>query len=338
METDHSGRFVLLFFVGLGLLLAGAANLSLRRARTTHRLLATLLAGGIALLGCRVCAGERHLPWLTGAAIAVGVVPGLALGCGRITRSVAGLIRRPAVHWGAIGTVGLAALAGSAAVYQAEDDTALDRGMEQLEQLTAGKASGSDPRSLWVSAGGMDVPLRDAEVRAVTDRGTVVPLRVASMPRGPDALAVMEEKLFRSTPCRDQLIRRRPPDDVSNCHGWVFTGGRFWLSSEGVDLILAENGYAVVTDPRPGDLGVYRDPGQGPAAHSSVVRYVAPGMPVLVEGKWGCGPVYLHPFDQSVFGPTCVYYRSERSGHMLIGLGGPASPSVHPPTPEAATE
>ena len=73
-----------------------------------------------------------------------------------------------------------------------------------------------------------------------------------------------------------------------------------------------------MTDPRPGDLVVYRL--GGAVAHTAVVRYVTGGMPVLVEGKWGWAGVFLHPVDKSAYGGSFGYYRSARAGHSLAGI------------------
>src|SRR5205807_1160464 len=76
-----------------------------------------------------------------------------------------------------------------------------------------------------------------------------------------------------------------PPDATSNCHGWVFTGGRYWVKGGAVEDILRDNGYRTVEDPRPGDLVVYRDD-QGAVSHTGVVSSVGADGLVLVESKW----------------------------------------------------
>jgi hypothetical protein len=101
----------------------------------------------------------------------------------------------------------------------------------------------------------------------------------------------------------------------------VYTGGRYGVSGADVDSILADNGYRGVADPRPGDLVVYRQ--AGAVAHSAVVRYVSPGLPVLVEGKWGAAGVYLHAAGESVYGTEFTYYRADRPTHVLGGLDTP---------------
>jgi hypothetical protein len=104
----------------------------------------------------------------------------------------------------------------------------------------------------------------------------------------------------------------------------VFTGGRFWIREESVPVILAENGYVVVADPRPGDLAIYAEGGL--VGHTAVVRYVAPERPVLVEGKWGAGPVFLHDVRDEGYAPFAGYYRSPRAGHLLALTGASGDP------------
>jgi hypothetical protein len=142
-------------------------------------------------------------------------------------------------------------------------------------------------------------------------------------------LADPEDKVLARLGYKDGVIRREPAADQSNCHGWVFTGGRYWVGGEAVAQILADNGYVVVTDPRPGDLAVYRDKADA-VGHTAVVRYVADGMPPIVESKWAWMGVFLHPVDKSAYGTNVTYYRSPRDGHLLAGLGDTA--------PAAATE
>ena len=112
------------------------------------------------------------------------------------------------------------------------------------------------------------------------------------------------------------MIREGQADERSNCHGWVFAGGRYILSGDDVDLILTENQYSKQQHPQPGDLAVYRN--NGAIAHTAVVVYVTQGQPVMVRGKWGNLGVFLHPADKSPYGTDYTFYRSQRSGHLLV--------------------
>ena len=117
-----------------------------------------------------------------------------------------------------------------------------------------------------------------------------------------------------------RMIRMGPAADRCNCHGWVFTGGRYWLGAADVEHILADNGYRPVSDPHPGDVVIYRTGGL--ITHTAVVRAAGGGGPVLIEGKWGWLGVFLHVPEGSWYGREYTYYRSPRPGHLLAGLGG----------------
>jgi hypothetical protein len=114
-----------------------------------------------------------------------------------------------------------------------------------------------------------------------------------------------------------------------NCHGWIFSGGRYWISGETVEVILADNGYQKTAAPRLGDLAIYRDLG-GVITHTGVVRAMMPDGLVLVESKWGNLGTFLHPVDVHPYdGSTCAYHRSSRGGHRLgKAPGGVAASAV----------
>jgi hypothetical protein len=160
---------------------------------------------------------------------------------------------------------------------------------------------------------------------AVTDRGTTIRLEIASASREPARLGPLERQLLDGLGRTTRLIRSQPADDHSNCHGWVFTGGRYWLEVEEAETILRENGYQHVSVPSPGDLVVYRN-AQGDPGHTAVVRAVCDDGAVLVEGKWSWMGVYLHRVGDSIFGPHYTFLRSPRPGHLLAGLPAATSP------------
>jgi hypothetical protein len=155
-------------------------------------------------------------------------------------------------------------------------------------------------------------------VRATTDAGTPIELLKAEDGRLTDVpLAALFGDYFR-----ERIIEVAATDDRANCHGWVFTGGRYAVGGHDVDAILADNQYHPVQEPQPGDVIVYRD-AQGKVMHSGLVR-LADGDLVLVESKWGAHARYLHrPLDQA-YAAQYGFYRSPRQGH-LISLEGEAS-------------
>jgi len=182
---------------------------------------------------------------------------------------------------------------------------------------------------------------------AMTDRGRPVSLfRYEGEPFSARALAVGEERAIRGHTLIPQLIRLAPPDPKSDCHGWVFTGGLYLVRGVEVEYILQDNGYHPVAMPESGDLAVYRNV-QGAIIHTGLVRLGTNDGLVLIESKWGSLGRYLHRPEAQPYSGVCAYYRSSRSGHLLLGLGG-ESPSnlsfwsqllavcLAPPTPAAA--
>jgi hypothetical protein len=105
------------------------------------------------------------------------------------------------------------------------------------------------------------------------------------------------------------------PTTACNCHGWIFTGGRFVVEDSDVLTVLTDNGYFLVTEPRDGDIAMYLS-GQR-FAHSGFVRLDRSRSQVLVESKWGPFGVYAHEPQAHPFPGECCYYRSNRRGHIL---------------------
>jgi hypothetical protein len=157
-----------------------------------------------------------------------------------------------------------------------------------------------------------------ASQSAVTDAGRTVNLWQPRETRPAAEVQATERGVLGRMPFAERIIRVGPASDTCNCHGYVFTAGRFWLDPEDVEHILADNGYQPVSLPRTGDLVIYREGGR--IGHTAVVRTAAPGGPVLVEGKWGWMGVFMHAPDASCYGANLTYYRSPRDGHLLFGL------------------
>jgi hypothetical protein len=317
-SPEHFDQFLVLTAAGAALALTGVANLLFGR-RAAVRAVAGLVVCGLAVAALAALAGPelsaRAATVLAGVLAAVGLS-----GSGWVHRRVAAVaaaLRRPAPRWGAVAACGVGLVVAAAARFDADERAQLEKDALDLE-LAVGRP-----------------PQRPTDrAHAATDRGTAVVLREPLSPRAADALSDPEEQVLRGAHLDDQVIRHGEPSDLSNCHGWVFTGGRFLLSGEDVELILRENGYAEVAEPHPGDVAVYRQ--GGAVAHTALVRYVSEGQPVLVEGKWGTMGVFLHPADKSPYGTEYTFHRSPRRGHLLAGLGGPApgasaAPAGRPP-------
>jgi hypothetical protein len=188
--------------------------------------------------------------------------------------------------------------------------------------------AGTDPLAPDVSAAVPDwappaerYGLRDiAEGHVTTDRGR--PLHVLACTRQAP-LAPPGSALSRHQH-NAELLCLAPPDSECNCHGWVFLGGHHWLEDSDVELIVQDNDYQTVAEPRVGDLVLYRGIADE-IRHSGLVVAVAAGGQVLVESKWGDQGVYVH-VPELGYGRH-VYYRSARAGHLVRGLETLAAPS-----------
>jgi hypothetical protein len=186
-------------------------------------------------------------------------------------------------------------------------------------------ASGTEP-----AAGGYGATLDGGQPELLplwTDQGGTVPvihIPTSDRPAGDSA----EAQLVQKEGLELRLLRTGEPSWSSNCHGWVFTAGRYLIDGEAVDLILKDNGYQRVATPQPGDLIVYRAGYGGGIAHTGVVRVAGPEL-LLVESKWNELGVYLHrPEDYHPrLGLTRAFYRSPRRGHLLRGLDDATGPA-----------
>jgi hypothetical protein len=170
-----------------------------------------------------------------------------------------------------------------------------------------------------------------------TDKGQ--PVCVARRVAGPEqdrARQTVQGRLLHREDMLAKLIALPGTSAECNCHGWVFTGGLYWLRGEAVEGVLADNGYRQVAAPQLSDLAVYRDP-SGTIMHSGVVRATTPDGLVLVESKWGEMGAFIHPVDVHPYeGSSYAYHRSPRDGHRLReapGGVGVAVAAAAPPGP-----
>ncbi len=147
----------------------------------------------------------------------------------------------------------------------------------------------------------------------VTDLGREINLFQYDAAGAPESLG---DLLIEQVALAQKVIRIAGPDAACNCHGWVFTGGRYGVASEDVATILADNGYVVVDEPREGDIVIYRDR-LGQVQHTGLVRFVGTDGLVLVESKWGSLGIYLHTPKDQPYGEFFNFRRSSRRGHEL---------------------
>lgn len=175
-------------------------------------------------------------------------------------------------------------------------------------------------RSRDYSLVGLEIPLpgsveMTSESYAMTDAGTIVPLYKLNVTEElfADYVRTSEEK-FKSF--NHGGIHREHPDRMANCHGWVFTGGRFLLKGHDVENILSDNNYVLVSKPKPDDIVIYRDI-TGQILHTALVQVVLRDGTIITESKWGIDQRFLHlPADQP-YSSEFEYYRTDRPNHLI---------------------
>jgi len=155
-----------------------------------------------------------------------------------------------------------------------------------------------------------DVPIRLTQ--AVTDAGQSVGLFHFKMH---SSATQIEQFIASNEKDLTQIIRLAEPNSASNCHGWVFTGGKYGVRDPEVARILVDNAYVEVATPREGDLAIYISGEK--FTHSGIVRIADSHTPILVESKWGPFGVYLHSVKQQPFPGHSRFFRSPRNGHQL---------------------
>jgi hypothetical protein len=319
MATEHLTQLLPAVCAGFGLLATGGVNLLLVRRSLRLRALATLVVLGITL-SAAAALNQDGVTLATARLLAFGLIPCLMLSIPRIVERTARLLatfQNASLRYGLLAIAGLSLVVVSVVICEREDDEFATLDAKHLEA-----ARGSAPL----------VPTTRA--RAVTDKGTQLVLHEPALPRSDTDLREEEERVLRNARLDDQVIRRCKGDVWSNCHGWVFTEGRFIICHDTLELILDENGYTEAQDPEPGDVVVYGN--RGAIAHTGIVRYVTEGLPVMVESKWGALGVFMHAVDKSPYGTQYSFFRSHRHGHLLTGLGDTNTPKG--PARTVATE
>jgi hypothetical protein len=290
--------------LGLLYLLIGKPDQRQLLIRTTlvPTLVLTLAAALTALLSR---APAHWLPLAGLAAVCAGLGAASSPVLGAITAGVAARLKNPRWQGAVLLLASLIVVLG--ATLHAEKPAA-----SRKARLPAG--FGSEPMPLHLVT----------SVQARTDRGRPVPVFQAEPHHLSLAkLRVHETGLLQAGSLTERIIRTGPPDPVCNCHGWIFTGGRYWVETPDAERILQDNGYHPVSTPRPHDLVIYRDD-RGQLAHSGIVRLITDDGLVLVESKWGALSRYLHPADVRSYGSRHTFQRSNRPGHVLAGLDYPA--------------
>jgi hypothetical protein len=154
-----------------------------------------------------------------------------------------------------------------------------------------------------------------------TDHGRPIPAQVHKSPSTSPQISFREAegKHLFALGMNQHVIALEQSWMPCNCHGYVFTAGRYFIDNDDVATILRDNDYTRVTLPRLGDLVVYRDR-KDCVVHTGIVRGRRGAM-VLVESKFGRLGCFLHPLDIDCYRfATAEFYRSPRGGHLLRGV------------------
>jgi hypothetical protein len=149
-----------------------------------------------------------------------------------------------------------------------------------------------------------------------TDLGTVIPLfHFDADDQKFKSFAQTFEGRFPNF--SNTLISRQSADKEANCHGWVFTGGKFLVRGESVERILEDNGYRLVKDPATGDVIIYRSMA-GNILHTALVQAVLNDGTVLAESKWGIDQRFIHLPEHQPYSNDFTFYRTHRRDHRIL--------------------
>ncbi len=313
MNLDATNQYILVALIGLTLILVGGINIALRSTvvwkRFTASLLTILTTNGLAWAVFPESTLIK-IPLFT----MLGSLPVLYVLLSQKVRTFAiNMATHPMTVWGLVTTAGLTVAGYGMYKLDEIDEQQLITGDELLAMTRKPELQKVPDQLAWTDTG-KPITVLTGEFEAEMNRQEA------------------ENHTLVSIGAWEKVIRREAADEHSNCHGWVFTGGQYWLDGESVELILQENGYKPVNQPLPGDIVIYRDT-DNRITHTALVRSAGLGMPAIVEGKSGWMVVFLHLVDESPYGKNYTFYRSKRKGHLVVGLGNQKEAS--PATPAA---
>ena len=313
MSSDQFQLFIAFVISGVGLFLLGLVNIACRNQRQLLRLVAHAMIVAAASGGVLATDSKPEMVFRVSALLTTAMFVSRVIASSNFQRAMLSLVsslRRPAIQAGMLALGGIALIGYGIYRFERDEDQAFENDNNFIQQ------------AVWKpnlhSITGTVV---------VTDKGRPVNLQTTDEIRTSAEMAEMENTVLDQLVSDKSLIRLCGPDDRTNCHGWVFTGGRNWLPTESVESILEDNGYRPVTSPAVGDLAIYREANSKVLTHTAIVRIVSGDSPV-VESKWGWMGVFLHAVDRSCYGTCFTYYHSDRNGHILAGLAAEKTPET----------
>lgn len=150
------------------------------------------------------------------------------------------------------------------------------------------------------------------------DRGDLTPAE--------ETAALTELQTVYGLPNPGGLVKKGPPSDAFNCHGYTFLKSERWMNAGNTGQLIKDivgpgnpNGYSEVggstgVKAKVGDVVVYEK--NGNVTHTGKVTEVdANGNPTKVEGKWGNLGTYEHaPNNVPTHFGTPKYYHTDRAG------------------------
>jgi hypothetical protein len=322
--TVSTGAAVAMLVGLLGLVLQSQGRAGRKARASSGKNFAGIgLFGALALLGlgglvlglpawlCRGCLGVLAVGAILVLVRLVCLVPVGAL--------VGRWLGHPASLWIGLFLVGIGTLLAQVSMLEQEVGPLWDH--EELTALSSVEGALEPVETQW----------------AVTDAGRSIRLFTVSqdrftLPTDVDTTFMMRRHFEQTVIQTDEANTRY------NCHGWVFTGGRFWVRGSFVETILKDNGYQSTSTPEVGDVVVYRENSTGQVAHTGLIRAVlaADGPEtsqktsrVLIESKMGVLGRFIHEVDTHPYDNTTYQcYHTSRESHILHGLDGVRRPDL----------
>src|SRR4051794_2982363 len=219
MAEQSFRDLVVLFSAGLALMLVAGATLVGRRWPAPVRWgVAAVAAGASALLPVALdLPSLAAWPVMVVAAVAAAMAGlGSARTAGAFQAALAHL-RRPGVQAAALALLGVGLAAGGLARFEADDEAVIDQAMDQM-----------------LSAAYKPPTQKATGDSAATDGGRDIFLGEATEARDAGAINAAERQALADQGMAERVIRVAPASDTCNCHGWVFTGGRYWVNGDDV--------------------------------------------------------------------------------------------------------
>lgn len=157
--------------------------------------------------------------------------------------------------------------------------------------------------------------VEETRVNGYTRSGSPIPLfRLDVKPEDFSLYAAAIKE--RNTSAADAVIDVDDPNMEYNCHGWVFTGGKHFLRGSEVEVILKENGYSAISQPKENDIVIYRSI-DGRILHTGLVRAIIADGTIIIESKWGAAGRYLHLPENQPYSTIYQYYRGCGPSHVI---------------------